>query len=275
MFLQTNKINKDEKQQLTLKLKTQMNYSSGRRNEQTVKDESNQEKLQNVNENNADDDDGEKTSSISFVNDLIASSDDNNKNKEEEIANSFTSTTITSTIIENNKSAENEFNLKLSDLSTISVINSNTNSKFEIKTSELFCSDNLISTKKINETSAARFIQKSTLGSESTTPYSSSHSTSSTGITVLENNSFKQNDLDQELSLLEDFDFGADEENDGDDEFDESLNVDEHSIDEDFDDGNLPAKLDAYDSLSEKTLSASTDAFKFEKLQGNLFCFFF
>ena len=75
--------------------------------------------------------------------------------------------------------------------------------------------------------------------------------------------------------MLEDFDFGADEENDGDDEFDESLNVDEHSIDEDFDDGNLPAKLDAYDSLSEKTLSASTDAFKFEKLQGNLFCFFF
>ena len=259
-----------------------MNSSSGSRtktNEQTVKDESNQEKLQNVND---DDDDDDEKSSFSFVNDLIASSN-------EKIVNSST----ISTINENTKRAESESNLKLSDLlsTKTSVINSNNadnSSNNNNNNSNELCLDEISNNQKINETtpsSASRPILKSikqqTLGSESTTPYSSSHSTSSTGITVLENNynnnitgaQFKNNDLDQELSLLDEFDFCCvDEENDGDDEFDESLNVDDgqESLDEEFEKtGRVPVKFDEYDNLSEKTLlSSSTDAFKFEKLQG-------
>ena len=63
-----------------------MNYSSELRNE-TDKDESNQEKLQNVSnededeneDDDDDDDDDENKSTFSIVNDLIASSDDNKK----------------------------------------------------------------------------------------------------------------------------------------------------------------------------------------------------
>ena len=75
----------------------------------------------------------------------------------------------------------------------------------------------------------------------STTPCSSTHSTSSTGITVLERSTYtsvtsttasRQDLVDQDLSLDE-FDVCVDEANDGDDEFDESLNLDENCCMED------------------------------------------
>jgi hypothetical protein len=236
-----------------------MNYSSELRNE-TDKDESNQEKLQNV--SNED----ENKSTFSIVNDLIASSDDN---KKEKFPNSVVVISSNATTNKSEEKSESN-NLKLSDLITAATTSSSViNTKLEDS------EQNLGELYKIYKT-PARSIKASKLtssggiavGSESTTPYSSSHSTSSTGITVLENTQTNRSgDFDQDLNL-NDFDFCVDEENDGDDEFDESLNLDETSLcDEEFD-KTASAKLEEYDSLSQKTLSSSIETFKHEKVQG-------
>ncbi len=161
--------------------------------------------------------------------------------------------------------------MKLSDLVTTTTPSSVINTKLEDS------EQNLDELYKIYKTPARSIkASKSTssggiVGSESTTPYSSSHSTSSTGITVLENTQTGRSgggDFDQDLNL-NDFDLCVDEENDGDDEFDESLNLDETSLcDEDFDKTTTSAKQEEYDSLSQKTLSSSIEAFKHDKSQG-------
>ena len=120
--------------------------------------------------------------------------------------------------------------------------------------------DTLVKKSSLKSTSTIQIRPNLPIKSESTTPCSSTHSTTSTGITVLERNVFNANkatdsriEFDQDL-CLDDFDLCVDEANDGDDELDESLNFEDNCLDEDYNKTPVPS------SLTTTTAAATQDA---------------